>query len=212
MCKIAIAVLAFNFTACAASIGGILLDASGAPIAQARITLWNPVAAGEQNTATNESGAFSFPNLAAGQFLLRVEKSGFGSAFREFTIQENSQVQRKMFIGPAGTLLNPGAESFNSPNRIRVGGSEQSAQRIHLVQPNYPAGAKAAGIQGLVLIAAIILKDGSIGELTVISSPSDDLAAASLEAVRQWSYKPTLLNGEPVEVETTIGVTFQVTP
>jgi TonB family protein len=73
--------------------------------------------------------------------------------------------------------------------------------------PVYPADAKAAGIQGSVLFNAIIGKDGTITSLKLVSGPPE-LTKAATDAVKQWTYKPYLLNGDPTAVETTITVTF----
>ena len=78
---------------------------------------------------------------------------------------------------------------------------------MNKVQPLYPALAKQARIQGTVRLQAVIAKDGSVVELQVISG-HPLLVQAALDAVRQWRYRPTLLNGEPVEVVTTIDVVF----
>ncbi|MFZ0594017.1 MAG: energy transducer TonB [Bryobacteraceae bacterium] len=78
--------------------------------------------------------------------------------------------------------------------------------------PVYPASAKAAGIQGAVLLEAVISKDGVPQEIRVLSSPSDDLSESALEAVREWRYTPTLLNGEPIEVLTDITVNYTLAP
>jgi periplasmic protein TonB len=75
--------------------------------------------------------------------------------------------------------------------------------------PQYPAIAKAAHIQGIVVLQATISKSGSIQNLRVISGPPM-LQQAAMDAVRSWHYKPYLLNGEPVEVETTINVVFNL--
>ena len=94
-----------------------------------------------------------------------------------------------------------------TPERIRVGGNVQQANLIHEVQPVYPEIAKTAHIQGTVLLHAIIGKDGTIKQLQYISGPPL-LMRNAMSAVQQWRYRPTLLNGEPVEVETTISVVF----
>jgi protein TonB len=78
---------------------------------------------------------------------------------------------------------------------------------IRQVQPVYPQIAKTAHVQGTILLHAIIAKDGSVQELTYVSGPPLLMKAAQ-DAVREWRYQPTLLNGEPVEVETTISVIF----
>lgn len=77
------------------------------------------------------------------------------------------------------------------------------------LDPVYPAIAKAARIEGTVVLRAIISRDGSIQNLQVVSGPPL-LAPAAVDAVRQWRYRPYLLNGEPVEVETTVQVIFQI--
>jgi protein TonB len=90
---------------------------------------------------------------------------------------------------------------------IRVGGNVQQANLIKQPKPVYPPLAKAARIQGTVKFTAKISKDGTIQELTLLSGPPL-LVAAAQQAVSQWQYKPTLLNGDPVEVITTIDVNF----
>jgi protein TonB len=93
------------------------------------------------------------------------------------------------------------------PQRIRVGGNVQSAKIIRQPKPIYPPLAKQARIQGVVKFTAIIARDGTIQSLQLISG-HPLLAPAAMEAVKQWVYQPTLLNGEPVEVVTQIDVNF----
>jgi len=91
--------------------------------------------------------------------------------------------------------------------RIKVGGNVQAAMVMHKVQPIYPQLAKSARVSGVVHLAAVIAKDGTIQELHSLGGPAL-LIQAAMDAVKQWVYKPTLLNGEPVEVQTTIDVNF----
>jgi protein TonB len=91
--------------------------------------------------------------------------------------------------------------------RVRVSQGVTAGLVIHKVQPNYPPLAKTARVQGTVQLAAIIGKDGTIQNLHVISG-HPLLTQAALDAVKQWRYKPYVLNGEPVEVDTTIQVNF----
>lgn len=91
--------------------------------------------------------------------------------------------------------------------RIRVGGNVQQAKLVRQPKPSYPPLAKQARIQGTVKFNAIIGKDGTIQNLTVVSG-HPLLVPSALEAVKQWVYQPTLLNGEPVEVVTQIDVNF----
>jgi protein TonB len=94
-----------------------------------------------------------------------------------------------------------------APQRIRVGGNVQQAKLVNQPKPVYPPLAKQARIQGTVRFNAIIGRDGAIANLQVVSG-HPLLVPAALEAVRQWKYQPTLLNGEPVEVVTQIDVNF----
>lgn len=81
------------------------------------------------------------------------------------------------------------------------------ANLVHRVQPAYPPLARAARIQGSVVLQAIISKTGTIQNLQALSG-HPMLVPSALDAVRQWRYRPYFLNGEPVEVETQITVNF----
>ena len=93
------------------------------------------------------------------------------------------------------------------PERIRVGGQVQSAKLVNQARPTYPPLARQARIQGTVRLEAVISKNGAIEELKVVSG-HPLLIQAAQAAVLQWRYEPTLLNGVPVEVITTIDVNF----
>lgn len=96
-----------------------------------------------------------------------------------------------------------------TPERIRVGGNVQAANLVRRIVPVYPPLAKQARVQGTVKFSAIIGKDGTIQNLQLISG-HPLLVPSATEAVKQWVYKPTLLNGEPVEVVTQIDVNFSL--
>jgi len=93
--------------------------------------------------------------------------------------------------------------------RIRQGGQVQAAKLVNKVQPLYPPLARQTRISGTVRLHAIIAKNGSVEQLEVISG-HPLLVQAALDAVRQWKYQPTTLNGENVEVDTTIDVIFSL--
>ena len=95
--------------------------------------------------------------------------------------------------------------SAPDPQRIRVGGDVQEARLILQKKPIYPPLAKQAGISGHVILSAIIGKDGTVRKLSAVSG-HPMLVAAAMEAVKQWVYRPALLNGEPVEMVTEIDV------
>jgi len=94
-----------------------------------------------------------------------------------------------------------------TPKRISVGGNVQSARLIAQPKPVYPPLAKQARISGTVRFTAIIGRDGTIQNLTLLGG-HPLLVQSATEAVKRWRYQPTLLNGEPVEVVTQIDVNF----
>ena len=92
--------------------------------------------------------------------------------------------------------------------RVRVSAGIAQGMLMTRVNPVYPAEAKKARVQGSVLLHAIITTDGSVQSVDVISSDSPLLSQSAEDAVRQWKYRPYLLNGDPVEVDTQITVNF----
>ena len=96
-----------------------------------------------------------------------------------------------------------------APQRIRVSQGVTEGNLLRKVQPTYPPLAKTARIQGSVILNALISKAGNIENLRVMSG-HPMLVQSALDAVKQWKYKPYILNGEPVEVETTITVNFNL--
>ena len=96
-----------------------------------------------------------------------------------------------------------------TPQRVRVSQGVSNGLLIKKVQPTYPPLARQARIQGQVVLHAEISKEGTIQNLQLISGHAM-LAPAAIEAVRQWRYKPYLLNGEPVAVETEVIVNFSL--
>jgi protein TonB len=110
-------------------------------------------------------------------------------------------------IGGSGSGMPPPPKA--TPSRIRVGGSVFAAKLVRQVTPLYPPIAKTAHISGNIVLHAVISKDGTIQELQYISGPPL-LMKNAMDAVRQWRYNPTLLNGDPVEVDTTITVVFSL--
>src|SRR5712692_1349918 len=108
-------------------------------------------------------------------------------------------------IGGMGGAPPPPKPKLSGP--LKVGGNVQAARIINKIQPLYPPLARQTRISGTVRLHAIIGKDGTIQSLEVLNG-HPLLQQAALDAVRQWRYQPTLLNGEPVDVDTTIDVIF----
>jgi protein TonB len=111
-------------------------------------------------------------------------------------------------IGAIGTGR-PAVVKPRAPISLNVSSGVMAGNLLEKTLPQYPSIAKAARIQGIVVLQATISKSGSIQNLRIISGPPM-LQQAAMDAVRSWRYKPYLLNGEPVEVETTINVVFNL--
>lgn len=212
--------LLFSAGLSAATISGTVLDPSGAAIPDASILLINPDTSMQQRAMSMPNGKFSFDGLAPGQYILRVKKPGFADLFREYTVKADTtvakamlmqvgRVEQEMTVEGKGNAA-PAAVEPNVPP-LRIGGDVEATKLIKQVPPVYPPDARAAGVQGKVTLDAVILKDGTPASLAVVSSPSPALSQSALDAVRQWRYRSTLLNGNPVGVRTTIVVDFELT-
>jgi protein TonB len=119
---------------------------------------------------------------------------------------------------PAGAMLPERVNIISPPQitappaalrRIQVGGRLQAAMLVRKVEPNYPALARQMRIQGTVRFQAVIGKEGEVQDLQFVSGPRA-LEKVAADAVKRWAYRPTLLNGHPVEVSTQIEITFSL--
>lgn len=123
-------------------------------------------------------------------------------------ISDADSAALREILRPAPVIALPQTPDSRT-QRIRHGGVVQSALLVNRVMPEYPAVARIARISGTVVLHAIIAKDGTVQELSFVSGPPL-LMKAAMDSVRQWRYRPTMLNDEPVEVETTIDVVFNL--
>ena len=112
-------------------------------------------------------------------------------------------------IGSIISAIPTAAPTLAPPKVVRVSSGVSQGMLIRKIQPNYPPLARQARVQGTVLLEAMIAADGTIEDLHVVSG-HPMLVTAAVEAVKQWRYKPYLLNGSPVEVQTQIQVNFSL--
>jgi TonB family protein len=164
--------------------------------------------------------------LPAGDYELQVLKPGFetyrvpqvsldaGRDLSEtFTLQVGAITEHVMVVPENSTKPVALGTTSGRPSRLSIGGSVEASKLINKVQPVYPESARSSGISGTVVLHAVIGMDGKPLSLRVMNSQVDpDLARSAVEAVSQWRYTPTLLNGEPIEVDTTITVNFSLAP
>ena len=136
------------------------------------------------------------------------------SRWSHWTLGQISETVKVRGAKPAtGSLAQavPAAAPTRTPQRIPVGGNVQAAKLLSKVDPVYPANLKQQGISGTVMLRAVISTTGeTLNPVVLNTTVNPGLAQAALDAVRQWRYQPTLLNGQPVEIVTNIEVTFEL--
>jgi TonB family protein len=201
---------------------GTIRDASGAIVPDGAITMTNQTADTVDTAKSDAAGNFTFAALPAGEYTLRVEKAGFRAYTAPITLEAGRALSLKIKLSVGSTSQHVTVEAAGSPtapltaesapSQLSVGGNVGEAKIISRAPPVYPAAAQAAGIEGDVIMHAIIGKDGNLLSLHVINSRQVDpeLARAAIEAVSQWRYLPTQLNGNPIETDTTITVSFHL--
>jgi protein TonB len=149
--------------------------------------------------------------------------SGLGSAAWRFSVGavpaapvEQSAADQQARTLDGGTSVTSGqsgvqntSSSAAPANRVSVSANVVAASLITKINPEYPVEARAKNIQGEVVLHAIIDKEGNVSQIKVWSG-DDALAKSAVEAVRQWKYRPMLVDGDPKEVDTTITVTFSL--
>lgn len=219
----------------AGTLSGIVSDPSGAVVANASVRLSGP--SGVLTVNTNSTGAWS-ASLPPGTYAIEVSVPGFaaarlnsvnlpaGASMRIDHHLEIGQIAESITVTAPGTPRAAQAAVAGARKPIRVGGMLQAAKLISKTPPVYPDSLRQQGVEGTVVIQAVIGKSGNVLEAHVagggapitaggrggaaVLSPQPEFAEAALNAVRTWQYEPTLLNGEPVEVLTTIAVNFQL--
>ncbi len=199
-------------------LSGAVQDPSGARVPRATVTVSN--AAGKEIATTSEAGEYDFASLPEGSYTLQARQPGFALFERSVVIEPNRQARFDITLLPGRVSETievvgkaPAPTITGAPRRIRVGGNIQATKLITAPRVAYPEHLQQQGIQGSVLLDAVIGKDGSLMGLKVVNTLANpELAKAAMDAVQNWRYQPTLLNGEPVEVITTITVNFRLAP
>ena len=203
------------------TLGGTIHDPSGAPVANATIIMSDHKTNKTEMTTSAADGTYKFANLPAGDYDMKVVRAGFQEFQRPgISLQSgrDSSQDVTLNLGSVNEEVNVEAKAHESgpkkpAPRISLGGNVKPPTPITKVQPAYPEKAKSDGVQGSVVLRAVIGIKGDLLSLRVVNSDvNPDLARAAVEAVNKWHYQPVLLNGKPVEVDTNITVNFTLQP
>ena len=199
---------------------GTVYDSTGAVLPGVAVTL--DADAAKAQTTTDPAGRFRFDGVEPGSHVLQVEMPGFRALRQSIQLKSDADWNRVVML-QVGELRETVAVSRrrpasitpltdgSGPTPVRVGGNIRAPRKIENVPPEYPQRLVEAGLQGKVVVEAVVGVDGRVVRtraLTMEAHP--DFAKAAVEAVRQWRYEPTLLNGAPIEVVMTVTVDFSL--
>jgi TonB family protein len=222
------------------SIAGVFYDQHSGVLPDVEVTLTHETTGAAMSTRSDRSGAFAFGDLPAGHYTLLSKLAGFAPVTNLITLGDGGHVRRNIMLplgtvqetvtlrsdgsGPASrtnppvrpdrTIPEPGIASPCVDNKI--GGCVKPPRKMFDVKPFFPPALAAAGIDGIVVLQARIGIDGYVNDLRLASGgdapPHPDFVAAAIDAVRQWEFDPTRLNGVPVEANMMITVRFDAAP
>ena len=207
------------------SLSGFVDDPSGAVVAGATIQLFHtPVSLGSPflSTVTSATGQWNFDAIPPGTYVVMAQSPGFQIFQRSVAIQPGvvRQLRADLMVGGVAERITVTAQApeataqpaptAQTPTRpVRVSAGVQPARLLRRTPPIYPQQERDNGVQGYVTFHAVIDKAGFISS-TQLATPyaKPDFVQAALDAIKNWQYEPTRLNGEPVEVMTEITIDF----
>ena len=224
-----VALVTLHAQAGTGALAGVVQDISKARVPGCAVSIKNLDGKNQEVAKVNAAGEFGFASIPVGRYAIEVRARGFAVGKTEVLVEAGQRAETVVTLPlgqiseavtvrgarPAsGSLATPSpaaATPGHAPQRIPVGGNVQASKLIKKVDPVYPAELRQQGITGTVMLRAVISITGEMLNPEVINTTvNPGLAQAALEAVRQWRYQPTLLNGQPVEVVTNIDVTFEL--
>jgi TonB family protein len=200
---------------------GVVYDTTGAVLPGVTVIL--DADAAKVETTTDPSGRFRFDGVDPGQHALQVAHPGF-RALRQpiqlrrdadwslaVTLQVGDLKETVSVSARRPASITPLADGSGGPKPVRVGGNIRAPRKTYNVNPTYPTRMVEAGLEGQISVEAVVGVDGRVVRaraLTVKAHP--ELAQAAVDAVQQWRFEPTLLNGSPVEVVMSVSVSFSL--
>jgi beta-lactamase regulating signal transducer with metallopeptidase domain len=212
----------------AASFSGSVMDAIGKILPDAPLVLVNAQSSAKHEVRSDQSGRFQFAGLPAGDYRLETRLAGFasdqgrvalqaGHNARDLVLQVGS-LSETITIGSAGIPQVRESVQKSAPPQVdrcsqsAAGGCIDPPKKLRDVKPRYPQHLWDAGTGGLVKLEGRIGTDGFLKDLRVMAPADPDLANALLDAVRQWQFTATRLDGVPIEVRIDISGRFNPQP
>jgi TonB family protein len=210
-----------------ATLSGTVVDQSGGVLANATIVLSNIQTNAKHEVRTNRTGYYEFVGLLAGNYELEVRQPAFQAMKEALSVGVGETLQRNVTLqigavqetitmvgGSDDAASRPRVETAPVPARKpcpspEIGGCVGPPVKVKDVRPVYPQSLSDAGIEGSVLLEARIDSDGKTRDLRVVSSPHPALEGAAVDAVVQWEFAPTTLNGSAIDTPMNITVTFK---
>ena len=199
---------------------GTIYDATGAVLPGVTLTLSDANGAGQKATS-DSAGRFEFPTVTPGRYHIAAARPGFRTLDTQFDLKAPQDWDRPITlqVGNLQETITVSADRFGATpsaatvgaQPVRVGGDVRPPMKVFDVRPVYPDEMRATGREGVVPLEATIRADGTVGSVRVRSAEvHPDFAIAAVDAVRQWRFSPTLLNGKPVEVVMNVSITFKL--
>ena len=200
---------------------GVVYDTTGAVLPGVAVTL-DP-GPSKIDTTTDAAGRFRFDGVERGTHVIQAELPGFRALRQPLELRNDSDWNRSVTL-QVGDLretisvrerrpasVTPLADTGGSPTPVRVGGNIRAPRKLVTKQPVYPRRMVEAGLEGKVSVEAVVGIDGRVVRARAATGEAHpDLAQAAVDAVQQWRFEPTLLNGVPIEVVMTVSVDFSL--
>jgi TonB family protein len=225
-----VTILAAGFSAAQGTtiLSGTLTDQLGGVLPNVPVAVADVTTNAKHEVRTDRSGRYEFVALPSGSYKLTIAQPGFrhvdqaialsGATMTQDFVLRIAAIQETIFVADAPSAPMPEAKKAIIAKKRQaappctadcVGGNIGVPWKLKDVKPIYPESAK--GIGGVVALRGIIDTTGHVGNLQVVGDANPDLAQAAITAVSQWEFDATQLDGQPVETEMNVNITFKPT-